>query len=114
MCRILHFPSLIPKLTLYVHGCVGGGHPGDPGPPSGGQEHHRDAGHHGSGSPAGGGPLRDGRVGAVRPHPAGAAGALQQHQAAVCQQGQNSVSSQEGEIHASSFAEFLKTQLKLN
>lgn len=67
--------------------CAGGGHPRHPGPPSGGPQHHRDAGHHGSGSPAGGGPLHHGRVRAVRPQPAGAAGALQQHPAAVRQQG---------------------------
>lgn len=66
---------------------AGGGHPRHPGPPPGGEEHHRDAGHHGSGSPEVGHPLRDGRVGAVRPHAAAAAGALQQHPPAVRQQG---------------------------
>lgn len=70
-------------LTLYV----GGGHPRYPGPPPGGEEHHRDAGHHGSGSPASGDSLRHGRVRAVRPHPAAAAGALQRHPTPVRQQG---------------------------
>jgi len=74
--------------------CAGGGHPRHPGPPSGGPQHHRDAGHHGSGSPAGGGPLHHGRVRAVRPQPAGAAGALQQHPAAVRQQGRPPVALQ--------------------
>lgn len=55
---------------------AGGGHPRYPGPPPGGEEHHRDAGHHCSGSPASGGSLRDGRVGAVRSHLAATAGAL--------------------------------------
>lgn len=76
------------KTYIYKYvNCVGGGHPRYPGPPAGGEEHHRDAGHHGSGSPASGGSLRHGRVGAVRSHSAGAAGALQQHPTAVRQQG---------------------------
>lgn len=76
-----------PTLSLCVCVCAGGGHSRHPGPPPGGEEHHRDAGHHGSGPSEVGRPLRDGCVGAVRPHASAAAGALQQHPPTVCQQG---------------------------
>lgn len=68
---------------------IGGGHPRNPGPPPGREEHYRDAGHHGSGSSASGGSLRDGCVGAVWSHSAGTAGAFQQHPTPLRQQGEN-------------------------
>ena len=66
---------------------TGGGHPWDPGPPSGGPQHHRDAGHHGAGPPASRGAIRDGPVRAVRPWACGAAGTLPEPQATLRQQG---------------------------
>lgn len=66
---------------------TGGGHPWDPGPTSGGPQHHRDAGHHGAGPPASRSAVCDGPVRAVRPWACGAAGTLPEPQATLCQQG---------------------------
>ena len=56
------------QVLTCVYVCVGGGHARCAGPPDGGDEYDRDAGHHGHDTPARHRPLHDGPLGAVSTH----------------------------------------------